>query len=139
MIQPIESGAETISAAIEVASEPQAAEVVRPRQLSRSRAIVEWLLRTRALMAARAALPPSGSPADEFRRRARLAYELAERALDPIEPLRAGSGAVLAAELFSQAAYWAVCAVDERARATPPAQVWVADRESREAALYREC
>jgi hypothetical protein len=130
VIQPIESGAATISAAIEVASDPQAAEVVRPRTLSRSRAIVEWLLRTRALTAARAALPPSGSPADEFHRRARLAYELAERALDPIEPLRAGSSAVLAAELFGQSAYWAVCAVDQTARAIPPSQVWSSEIES---------
>jgi hypothetical protein len=74
-----------------------------------------------------------------------LAYELGERALDPDEPLRAGSGAVLAAELFSQSAYWAVCAVDHGARAISPSQVWsseiesdlargVADRESLHAA-----
>jgi hypothetical protein len=109
------------------------------------RRVLEWLLRTRGLTAARAALPPSSSPAHEFHRRARLAYELAERVLDPIEPLRAGSGAALAAELFGQSAYWALCAVDHGARAIPPSQVWsseieseparsLPDRESREAA-----
>jgi hypothetical protein len=39
-------------------------------------------------------------------RRARLAAELGDRALDPIEPLRAGSSLPLAISLYREAAYW---------------------------------
>jgi hypothetical protein len=49
-------------------------------------------------------------PEREFLRRGELAAELAGRALDPIDPLRAGSGVHLALSLQRQAVYWALLA-----------------------------
>jgi hypothetical protein len=43
-------------------------------------------------------------------RRAHLAAELAERALEPVEPLAAGPGHALAISLYREAAYWALLA-----------------------------
>jgi hypothetical protein len=42
--------------------------------------------------------------------RARAASELADRALDPIDPLRSGSSVPLALSLYREAAYWALLA-----------------------------
>jgi hypothetical protein len=46
-------------------------------------------------------------------RRARLAAELADRTIDPAEPLRDGSAVPLAVSLFREAAYWALLAKNE--------------------------
>jgi hypothetical protein len=132
VIESIEKSRDPIPLASLAASEPRAAPGVHPRRPGRWQGLREWLLRTRALTAAREALPPSSSAAGEFRRRARLAYELGERVLDPIEPLAAGSGAALAAELFGQSTYWAVCAVDHGAQAISPPQLWSSELESLE-------
>jgi hypothetical protein len=46
-------------------------------------------------------------------RRARLAAELADRTVDPAEPLRDGSAVPLAVSLFREAAYWALLGKSE--------------------------
>ena len=70
-------------------------------------AVWEWIWRAAALKAARA-MPKLSWLGRERLRRARLAAELADRALDPIEPLRAGSSVPLALSLYREAAYWAL-------------------------------
>jgi hypothetical protein len=62
-------------------------------------------------------------PQREYLRRADLAAELAERALDPVDPLRAGSGAYLALSLQRQAVYW-LLAARNGAGASTLAAVW---------------
>jgi hypothetical protein len=73
----------------------------------------EWFWRGRALEEARGLEPEwqrQAGPERESLRRADLAAELAERALDPVDPLRAGSGAQLALSLQRQAIYWLLVA-----------------------------
>jgi hypothetical protein len=73
----------------------------------------EWFWRGRALDEARRSDPQwqrHAGPEREYLRRADLAAELAERALEPIDPLRAGSGAHLALSLQRQAVYWLLVA-----------------------------
>jgi hypothetical protein len=72
-----------------------------------SSALWEWIWRAGALAAARAR-PKLSWLGRERLRRARLAAELGDRALDPIEPLRAGSSLPLAVSLYREAAYWAL-------------------------------
>jgi hypothetical protein len=52
-------------------------------------------------------------------RRARLAAELGDRALDPIEPLRAGSSLPLAISLYREAAYWGLIQESEAPNVPP--------------------
>jgi hypothetical protein len=69
--------------------------------------LIEWIWRGRALQEARAR-PKLSYLGRERLRRARLAAELGDRALDPVEPLRAGSPLPLAISLYREAAYWAL-------------------------------
>jgi hypothetical protein len=71
----------------------------------------EWWWRGRTLAGARMLADPSAqapSVSREFIRRAEIAAELADRALDPIDPLRSGSALQLALTSYRQAAYWAL-------------------------------
>jgi hypothetical protein len=74
---------------------------------ARARLVWEWIWRSRALDAARRAAAEA-EPARELWRRARLAAELAERALEPDVPLADGPAHVLAISLYREAAYWAL-------------------------------
>jgi hypothetical protein len=69
--------------------------------------VFEWIWRGEALREARTR-PKLSWLGRERLRRARLAAELADRALDPVEPLRAGSPLPLAISLYREAAYWAL-------------------------------
>jgi hypothetical protein len=69
--------------------------------------IWEWIWRGEALREARTR-PKLSWLGRERLRRARLAAELGDRALDPVEPLRAGSPLPLAISLYREAAYWAL-------------------------------
>lgn len=94
--------------------EPQPAEAKPAPARAARGGLFEWLWRGRALAEARGwfrALPEA-----EQRRlqRAQVAAELADRALDPIDPLRAGSSTHLAISLYREAAYWALLAQDAR-------------------------
>src|SRR6478735_11558891 len=70
----------------------------------------EWLTRRQALRDARAFR--SQLPADErlALERALRANELADRAYDPVDPLRSGSSLALSISLYREAAYWALLA-----------------------------
>lgn len=71
--------------------------------------IKEWFWRSNALQRAKTA-PKASSLRRERMRRARLAAELADRTIDPAEPLRDGSPVPLAISLYREAAYWALLA-----------------------------
>ena len=69
----------------------------------------EWVWRSRALRVARATA--KAGELERLRlRRAHLAAELAQRALEPVEPLAAGSGRAVAISLYREAATWALLA-----------------------------
>jgi hypothetical protein len=88
-------------------AEPSLVHPTNTQAAPRGNVLVEWLWRGHALGTARAR--PKLSPLGRERlRRARLAAELADRALDPVEPLRAGSPVPLAIALYREAAYWAL-------------------------------
>jgi hypothetical protein len=73
--------------------------------------IWEWLWRGAAVAAAKRSVRAELSTLEhEYRRRAELAAELADRALDPVDSLRAGSSVPLALSLYREAAYWALLA-----------------------------
>jgi len=74
--------------------------------------LFEWIWRGRALREARAFR--TNLPRDEraYIGRALVAAELADRAYDPIDPLRAGSSLALSISLYREAAYWALRAHD---------------------------
>lgn len=111
------SPAEAANTPAEVASPP--AEVASPptapaaAPAKRGGGILEWFHRSRTLADARAAL--ASAPVLEATRlgRARRALELADRAFDPVDPLRSGSSLALALSLYREAAYWALLAQDE--------------------------
>jgi hypothetical protein len=74
---------------------------------SRGRAIVEWFWRGRALARARARAGEITREKRDLLDRARTAFDLGGRSLAPDGSLPSGSAGV-AAELFRQAAYWAL-------------------------------
>src|SRR5215471_18869257 len=76
---------------------------------TRARSAWEWMWRGRALEAGRRAAAEA-APVRELWRRARLAAELADRALQPDEPLEAGPGHALAISLYREAVFWALSA-----------------------------
>ncbi|HEX4354901.1 MAG TPA: discoidin domain-containing protein [Polyangiales bacterium] len=79
----------------------------KPHVPAGQKAPLEWLWRGETLRTAQAR-PKLSALGRERLRRARLAAELADRALDPVEPLRAGSPVALAISLYREAAYWAL-------------------------------
>jgi hypothetical protein len=102
----------------------------------RARGRLEWLWRGRALQDARARV--TETPALEARRlqRARRALELADRAFDPVDPLRSGSSVGLALSLYREAAYWTLLSLDQAASAASlPEAFEQADRELLRAAV----
>lgn len=109
------SPAEAANSPAEASSPPVGASApVPPAAPAKPRAgLVEWLYRSRALAAAREAA--ANTPPLEATRlgRARRALELADRAFDPVDPLRSGSSVALALSLYREAAYWALLAQDQ--------------------------
>jgi len=83
-----------------------------PASESRQNGVWEWFWQGHALRLAKASPRPSTLKRERLRR-ARLAAELASRAVDPIEPLREGSSLPLAISLYREAAYWGLLARDE--------------------------
>jgi hypothetical protein len=105
------------------------------------------LWRGRAIRAARERLAAS-EPQRDARRRAREALALGERVEEPTEPFEAGPDAARAAELYREAAHWALVALgrsDERAQPWPEpaaelrsfAEALVTEACADEAALQR--
>lgn len=96
--------------------------------LRRKRGFLQWLTRGAALREARASVRELDARTRELRRRAQLACELADRLYDPIDALRAGSGAPLAVDLYRQASYWAMCALQPDTATKPAAELWNASQ-----------
>jgi F5/8 type C domain len=89
------------------------ASVARPTEATKPGGFVEFFTRRRSLKAARAeVLRVVGMEAPRLGR-ASVFAELADRALDPVDPLRAGSGAGPALSLYRQAAYFALIGQDD--------------------------
>jgi hypothetical protein len=87
--------------------------------------IWEWFWRGRTLAAAKAGTRISALGRERLRR-ARLAAELADRASDPADPLRAGSSLPLALSLYREAAYWALLAHSKDASAANLSEAFAA-------------
>ena len=96
----------------------------------------EWIWRGGALKEARARLGERSALELARLQRARAALELADRAFDPIDPLRAGSSVGLSLSLYREAAYWALLAQDKALAATSlRAALEQADQELLQAAV----
>ena len=84
----------------------------------------EWLLQTRALTEAKAALESPSRMSPEFRRRAGTAFDMAETASSRTHLDDAGASLPLAAELYRQTAYWALRATFQEDPGVAPANTW---------------
>jgi hypothetical protein len=94
----------------------------------------EWLWRGRAIRAARERLASSESQRDA-RLQAREALALGERTEEPSEPFAAGPDAARAAELYREAAHWALVALGRSDESAQPWPESSAEQRSRAAAL----
>jgi hypothetical protein len=87
------------------------AEVSRPQ----GRGVWQWFWRGSELAQARQARRDVPARVRAFLVRAEAALELANRAANPIDPLRAGPSLPLSLSLYREAAYWALAAQDPSA------------------------
>ena len=87
------------------------AEVSRPP----GRSFWRWFWRGSELAQARQALRDVSAETRASLKRAEAALELADRAVNPIDPLRAGPSLPLSLSLYREAAYWALAAQDSSA------------------------
>jgi hypothetical protein len=93
---------------------------------SRAKAIVEWFWRGRAVAAARASASQITSEQRELSARARTAFDLAARTLTP----DASRSVAIAADLFRQAAYWALLARSPQVGRPAAQALWAESDES---------
>jgi hypothetical protein len=96
----------------------------RHRIESRWSRAAQWLLHTRAMTEAKGGLERASRNSPEFRRRAGTAFEMAELASSRNRPDDAGSWLPLTAELYRQAAYWALRATLPEDPGAAPADIW---------------
>ncbi|HYJ08308.1 MAG TPA: discoidin domain-containing protein [Polyangiaceae bacterium] len=97
------------------AQEPAALGVTTPPAVvtpAKRGGLVEWLWRGKALREARSFRTQLPAAEREALAHALVARELADRAHDPVDPLRSGSSLGLAVSLYREAAYWALLAQD---------------------------
>jgi hypothetical protein len=87
----------------------ESAEISTPKK----RGVWQWFWRGSELQSARQAQQEVPAQARLALARARTAQELAERALEPIDALRAGPSLPLSVSLFREAAYWALVAQND--------------------------
>jgi hypothetical protein len=92
--------------------EPQLSPSGKDAVEKRPRSRLEWLWRGNALHDARARVIETSALEAKRLQRARRALELADRALDPVDPLRTGSSVGLALSLYREAAYWTLLSLD---------------------------
>lgn len=83
-----------------------------PAAAAPPRGFVEWFWRGESLRRVRAYTKTLPTLEQTRLAHAQRAFELAQRAHDPIEPLRSGSSLALAISLYREAAYWALLAQD---------------------------
>jgi hypothetical protein len=76
----------------------------------RERGVWQWFWRSAELARARQDRRDVPATRRLLLGRARAAEELAERALEPTDPLRTGSSLPLSLSLYREAAYWSLCA-----------------------------
>jgi hypothetical protein len=105
-----------------------------PDAAAAPRGFIEFFTRRRSLKAARAELVRVVGTEAPRLGRARVFAELADRALDPVDPLRAGSGAAPALSLYRQAAYFALLGQDDAFQATDLAEAF--ERTPRDTLLF---
>lgn len=106
-----DSQAPAPSPAAEPAATPPPAAPVAAASPKRG-GFIEWFWRGRALREARSFRQQLPVSEREALARALTARELADRAHDPIDPLRSGSSLGLSISLYREAAYWALRAQD---------------------------
>lgn len=76
----------------------------------RKRGIWQWLWRGAELAEARQAVRDVPSTQRDLLQRASTALELAQRCVEPVDPLRSGPSLPLSLSLYREAAYWALAA-----------------------------
>jgi hypothetical protein len=95
------------------ASTPLQPEVApAPAPAAKPRGFFEWFWRGKALRQVRSFRKTLPTLERTRLQHALRAVELADRALDPVDPLRSGSSLPLAISLYREAAYWALLAQD---------------------------
>jgi len=77
------------------------------------RGVLEWFWRGKSLRQVRNYRESLSTVEQARLARAQVALELADRARDPIDPLRSGSSLALSISLYREAAYWALLCQDE--------------------------
>lgn len=105
------------AAAAEAAASPASETAVSPAtaaaQSAAPRGFLEWFWRGKSLKIARAYRTQLPSVEHARLKHALAALELADRAYDPVEPLRVGSSLGLAISLYREAAYFGLLAQSE--------------------------
>lgn len=84
----------------------------KPAQAGPPRGLVEWFWRGKSLRQVREYTKTLSTVEQSRLSHAQTALELADRAHDPVEPLRAGSSLALSISLYREAAYWALLCQD---------------------------
>ena len=97
-----------------VAAEPAVSTQATVAESAAPRGILEWFWRGKSLKLARAYRTQLPRVEHVRLRHALAALELADRAYDPVEPLRSGSSLGLSISLYREAVYFALLAQDER-------------------------
>jgi len=87
-------------------------EVPKPAPAAPPRGLVEWFWRGKALRQVREYAHGLSTVEQSRLAHAQTALELADRARDPIDPLRSGSSLALSISLYREAAYWALLCQD---------------------------
>lgn len=85
-----------------------------PRKAGAFRKTTDWFFGTSKIATAKTRLVGTTEEQKEYLARARTARELAQRAFDPIDPVRYGKGFDAALELYRRATYWALLSLAQR-------------------------
>src|SRR5437870_3277627 len=91
---------------------------------SRIRRVVRFLLGSERIREARAKVAVLTGAQAALLSRARLAGELADRVMDPVDPLRAGPATALALDLYRQAIYWALLCAEPKLGGPSFEELW---------------
>jgi F5/8 type C domain len=94
-----------------------------PSAATAPRGLLEWFWRGKAVRQVRAFRKTLPTVEQTRLGHAQRALELADRAFDPVDPLRSGSSLALSISLYREAAYWALAAQDAAVSGTTLAAV----------------
>jgi len=112
--QPRVQGEESLGGNEPAAAPTEATPTPATMAAGQPRGFFEWFWRGKSLRVARAFRKELPYVEQTRLKHALAALELADRAFDPVEPLRAGSSLPLAISLYREAAYFALGAQSER-------------------------